>query len=84
MPLTEKKKASNKAYDKKNYQYWPLKIRIGEKEKIQEAASAVGESLNGYILHAIADRMQRDAADPNARQPAAAVERGGREPGAVE
>lgn len=59
MALTEKKAISDKRHlDKLD------KIKIqpykAEGEKIRRAAAEAGQSLQGYILQAIRERMQRD------------------------
>lgn len=40
-----------------------LVVDKGRKAKIQAAAEAKGESLNGYVVKAIDERMQRDEED---------------------
>ena len=60
MPVSEKKKASNKKHDMDHFEYWSVKLKKGQKAQIQAAAAAVGESLNGYIIAAIAERMKKD------------------------
>ena len=56
---TAKTKAQNKwiakAYDRINFF-----VAKGKKEKIKEAAEAVGESMNAYINKAIEERMARE------------------------
>ena len=39
-----------------------------EGERIKAAASAAGESVQGYILTAVRDRMRREQADTDSRQ----------------
>lgn len=53
-----KAKYNAKAYDRIN-----IAVPKGQKEKIQEAASKVGESINSYVSKAISERMERDAAE---------------------
>lgn len=44
-----------KAYDRIN-----LTVPKGDKDAIQAAAEAVGQSVNAYTRQAIAERMERD------------------------
>lgn len=56
-------KAQQKAvtkYMKENYDVFQIRMPKGEKEQIKAKADAAGESLNGYILQAVRDRMERD------------------------
>ena len=62
MPEEKKEisKAQRKAvskYVKKNYDKISLMVPKGERANIAAAASAVGESTNGYIKEAIKRRM---------------------------
>lgn len=55
----EKKKASNAKYLSK---FKNISVRVTEEEKagIDEAAAARGESLAGFILAAIRERMNKE------------------------
>ena len=53
-------KAVNK-YVKNNYDRINVTFPKGQKEKIATAAAAVGESVNGYIIKAIEQRMEKDS-----------------------
>ena len=53
MPLSEPQKRSNSKHDKDNWQYITFKARTGSKDRIVEAASATGQSINGFIRDAI-------------------------------
>ena len=59
MPLTEAKRASNRKSDMK-YQQILLKPYKDEGQLIREFASAAGQSVQGYILQAVRDRMDRE------------------------
>lgn len=61
MPINEKKKITNKRYTDKcdNINLRPI---MGKGQEIRAAAAAAGESLQGYILKAIEQRMQSDNA----------------------
>lgn len=44
-------------YESKAYDKILLRLKKGEREKIQAKATEAGESLNGYIVKAINQRM---------------------------
>ena len=52
--------ASKYKYNLKAYDRIGLTTPKGEKEQIQAAAAVAGESVNGYILTAVRERMERD------------------------
>ena len=58
-----RRRASNK-YNAKTFDHITFRIRkdgdILQADKLREAAEASGESLNTYILNAIADRMEAE------------------------
>lgn len=62
------KKASVKYLEKLD----EVRIRMpkGEKDGVKSAAVAVGESMNQYIINAIAQRMERDNGAPAASEEA--------------
>lgn len=53
-------RAVNK-YVKNNYDRINVTFIKGQKELIQAAATAAGETVNGYIKKAVEQRMKRDA-----------------------
>ena len=59
MPVNEKKRITNDRYNSKcdNINIRPIKE---QGQKIRAAAAAAGQSLQGYILQAIVERMERD------------------------
>ena len=59
MPYNDKKAQSNKKSDQK-YMQMLIKPYKAEGQKIREAAAAAGQSLQGYILQAVRERMERD------------------------
>ena len=59
MPLTEAKRASNRKSDMK-YQQILLKPYKEDGQLIREFASAAGQSVQGYILQAVQERMERE------------------------
>ena len=60
MPVSEKKKASNARYTEKCDIIYlkPIKARGAAN---RAAAAASGQSLQGYILQAVEERMEREA-----------------------
>lgn len=52
----------NNEFNKKAYDRINLTIPKGQKEAIQAAANARGESVNAYIYAAIVQRMEREQA----------------------
>lgn len=59
MAISEAKKRSNANYTAK-CDYINIRPLKPEGEKIREAAKEAGQSLQGYILQAIRERMQRE------------------------
>ena len=59
MPLTEGKRASNRKSDMK-YQQILLKPYKDEGQLIREFAASAGQSVQGYILQAVRERMERE------------------------
>lgn len=65
MPSTKAGQRAVNKYIAKNYDRVNLvfkKDTSPTKEEVQAAADVAGESLNGYIVGAVKQRMERDAA----------------------
>lgn len=60
MAVSKAQQASVNKYVKANYDRINVTMPKGQKETIQSAAAAVGESVNSYINGAIIQRMERD------------------------
>ena len=58
--ITAAQRASVARYEAKAYDKILLRIPKGERERIKAAADAVGESLNAYIVKAVAARMEAE------------------------
>ena len=59
-------KAQQKAvakYMKNNYDEIKVRVEKGKREIIKTAATAAGESVNGYFKKAVDQRMEREAAN---------------------
>jgi predicted HicB family RNase H-like nuclease len=57
---TDAKRRANKAYLSKQDEI-RLRIPKGHKEEIRQAAQQAGQSMNQYIIEAVAARMWADA-----------------------
>lgn len=64
MPLSESQKKANTKYREKSIKRIPLDVQKEKYEEIKTAATAAGESVNGYIKKAIDQRMEHDSKDP--------------------
>ena len=64
MSVNEKKRITNDRYNSKcdRIVIQPIK---STGQAIRDAAAAAGQSLQGYILQAIAERMERDSSTPS-------------------
>ncbi len=56
---SEAKIRANNKYNAKAYDRINIAVPKGRKEAIQDAAAAIGESLNKYITTAVDERMER-------------------------
>ena len=57
---TKTSTAVKNRYNAKAYDQLPVRIHKGRKEVIQAHAESRGESLNGFVVRAIDETMQRD------------------------
>ncbi len=60
MAISKARHAANERYNAKAYDEVKIRVPKGRKEAIQDAAAAVGESLNKYITGAVDERMERE------------------------
>lgn len=67
MPVSETKRRNNDAYNAKCDAIM-LRPRKEAGQEIRAAALAAGQSLQGYILQAVRERMERDGADGGKEQ----------------
>ena len=76
MPVNEKKRITNDRYNSKcdNINIRPIKEHG---QKIRAAAAAAGQSLQGYILQAVEDRMAREAQEGAQERPTGPREENG-------
>lgn len=60
MPYSEAQKRATVKYRKENYDRIMLEIKRGAKDEWKGAAAGAGESLNGFIVKAVEERIARD------------------------
>jgi len=63
MTLSDARKKANRKWNENNLDRIYLTVKAGRKAEIQAAADEAGESLNAYIIKAINERLERDAAE---------------------
>ncbi len=59
MALSDKKRITNNRYLAK-LKAITLRAKLEEADRMKAAASAAGQSLQGYILQAVRERMERE------------------------
>ncbi|MBR2525366.1 MAG: hypothetical protein IKG57_06305 [Enterococcus sp.] len=59
-PYSEAKKRANQKWDSANLDRISVVIPKGEKTDIKNHADSRGESLNGFVVRAIHETMERD------------------------
>lgn len=70
MPQSRAQKDAVMRYQSKTYEPVNIRVLIGERDQIQAAARARGESLAAYVRRAIAAQMERDGLPESERIPA--------------
>ena len=60
MTLTEQRKERMYKYAKAKLKRIPLDVQKEKYDEIKAAATAAGESVNGYIKRAVDERMERE------------------------
>ena len=60
MPTTKAQQKAVQKYQAKAYERIYLKVKTGEKEKIESHAKSKDESTNGFITRAINETIERD------------------------
>lgn len=59
-PYSEARKRANQKWDSANLDRISVVIPKGEKDKIKAHAERKGESLNGFVVRAIHETMERE------------------------
>lgn len=62
MPVSSAKRASNDRYNA-TCDYISLRPKMEVGQAIRAAAEAAGQSLQGYVLQAVRERMEREGAN---------------------
>lgn len=62
LAVSEKKKASNAAWDSKNIKRTSLALRVELYHQITEHVERTGEKVNAFITRAIKETIERDKA----------------------
>lgn len=70
MPQSRAQKDAVMRYQGKTYEPVNIRVLIGERDQINAAARARGESLNAYVRRAIAAQMERDGLPESEHIPA--------------
>lgn len=60
MPKTDAQRRANAKWEAKAYKRLVVRVRVEEFDEISAAIEASGESINGYIMKAIRERMDRE------------------------
>ncbi len=63
MTVSKKQQASVNRYIAKSYDRINLTVSKGKKERIQNYAQSVGESVNGFINRAIDEALKEEDSD---------------------
>lgn len=61
MPTKEEKAKYDMQYAKTKLKRIPLDVQKEKYDEIKAAATAAGESVNGYIKKAVEERIERDS-----------------------
>lgn len=56
--VTEARIRANEKYNAKAYDRVYVRVKKGDKEKIEAAAEAAGKSLNAFIVDAVMDKVE--------------------------
>ena len=57
---TEARKKANEKYLKESVEDIRIRVPKGDKAKVQEHATSMGESTNAFVVRAITEAMNRD------------------------
>ncbi len=64
MATSDAKNRANAKYSRENFQHISFKARIGSRDRIQEAAKATGQTVNGFIRSALSKAMMEAIGKP--------------------
>ena len=60
MPLSEKRKASNRRWDEKNLARMSLAVPVDLHNSMKEHIKKTKETMNGFVKRAIAEAIERE------------------------
>lgn len=63
MPASKAQQRAVAKFMKENYDEIKVRVPKGKKEAIQAHSAAMGESVNGFVVRAISETMERDKED---------------------
>jgi len=66
MPKTRTSSAVKQRYNEKAYDRVSVVVPKGRKAELKECAESKGESLNGFIIKSIEERIERETGEPTA------------------
>lgn len=72
MPVSKANQRAVNKYKKNNYDRMEVFVAKGRKDVVKAHASALGESVNGFICRAISETMERDSSGPPSTSPSEA------------
>ncbi len=61
MPVSKAQIKATTKYEAAKYDKVLVRMPKGQRAEVQAAADAVGESLNGYIVSAVKQRMEKES-----------------------
>lgn len=64
MALTEAQRKANTKYRAKNIKRVPLDMQLTDYETLKAAAEQAGQTVNGFIKQAIAEKLEREESRP--------------------
>lgn len=62
MPASKAQQKAVAKYMKENYDEIKVRVAKGQRERIKSHADASGQSVNGYIVEAVNEKIERDGA----------------------
>jgi uncharacterized protein (DUF1778 family) len=60
MPISKAQQKAVAKYESKSYDKVLLRLQKGKREIVQAAAEGAGQSLNGFVVQAIDERVERE------------------------
>lgn len=60
MPVSEAQTKANLKYAKTHLKRVPLDMQLSDYDALKAAATEAGQTVNGYIKQAIAEKMERE------------------------